>query len=280
MRTLLALLLALCLGGCVNGFEKYYSPAPGSEKIPSLPTVEKPPEEPRIYPHSGDLKADFKGMAENGYILIGTSSFVGPSSQVKKGQAVAEGKRVGAAVVLVHSAHWDTLSGSMPYTVQNPTQYATVNTTGSMNAYGTGGYATGTYNSMSTIAMPGGSTTYNIPYNIPRDEFFASYWAKQDPTKMRLGIRYLPLPDDVRNRLQRNTGVFVPIVVQGTPAFRANILEGDVIVKVNGQDVIDTPGFEKQLTAFAGKTVEFSIIRGTEPKDIKVTLNPNPPGVQ
>jgi len=167
----------------------------------------------------------------------------------------------------------------MPYTVANPTQYATVNTTGTVNSIGSGGYATGTYNSTSTVAMPGGYSTYSIPYNVSRNDFFASYWIRQDAEKLRLGIRYLPLPDDVRNRLQRNTGVIAPIVVRGTPAFRANILEGDVILKVDGQDVIDPPGFEKQLTALAGKTVEFSIIRGTEPVEIKVTLNPNPPGV-
>jgi len=72
----------------------------------------------------------------------------------------------------------------------------------------------------------------------------------------------------------------VPIVIRGTPAFSANVLEGDVIVKINGADVIDPKGFTDQLTRFAGQPVELSIIRGSEPLVIRVTLNSNPPGVQ
>lgn len=279
MRTMV-ILLTLSLGGCVNGFEKYYTPVAGAEKITSSPYLEKPPAQPQLFAHSADVQADFKNMAENGFVMIGSSSFYGPANKVSKGQAIEEAKRIGAAVVLVKSSYKDTLSGTIPYTVANPTQYATVNTTGTVNSYGSAGYATGDYNSTSTVAMPGGYSTYNIPYNISRNDFFASYWVKQDTAKMRLGIRYVPLPPEVRNRLQRNTGLFVPIVMRGTPAFRANILEGDVILKVNGEDVIDPPGFERQLTQLAGRPVEFSIMRGAEPIDIKVTLNANPPGVQ
>jgi len=280
MRALPVILSALLISGCAaNGFEKYYSPQPGSEKLAASPYVEKPAEEPKVYTHSNDIQGDAKRLAEDGYVLIGTSSFYGPANRVSKSQAIDEAKRVGASIVLIKTSYKDTVSGSMPYTVANPTQYATVNTTGTVNSYGSGGYANGSYNSTSTVAMPGGYSTYNIPYNISRDDFFASYWAKLSKEKMRLGIRYVPLPDDVRQRLKRNTGVLVPVVVNGTPAFKANILEGDVILKVNGADVIDVPGFDAQLTQLAGQTAEFSIIRGEEPIVIKVRLNPNPPGV-
>lgn len=269
--------LFFCLTGCVNGFERYYTAAPNSEKIVSLPEYVKPPPEPRVYAHSEDLKADAKRLYEDGYVLIGTSSFYGPANRTKQSQAVDEGKKVGATVVLVRSTYKDTLSGTVPYTVANPTQYATVNTTGSMNSYGSGGYATGTYNSTSTVAVPGGYSTYNIPYNISRNDFFASYWAKMDPDKMILGARYAPLPDDVRTRLERNTGVFIPIVVRGTPAFRANVLEGDVIVQINAVDVVDPQGFKQQLAQFQGQSVTLGIIRGDKSLTLRVTLNSRSP---
>jgi hypothetical protein len=198
---------------------------------------------------------------------------------VTQAQAVEQGKKVGAAIVMVRSSYKDTLSGAVPYTVANPTQYATVNTTGTVNAYGSGGYANGTYNSESTVAMPGGYSTYSIPYNISRNDFYASFWVRRTPEKMRLGVAPIPLPDELRQRLQRNTGLYVPIVIRGTPAFRANILEGDVIVKINGADVIDPPGFLRQLGQFAGQPVDISLIRGQESMVVHVTLNPNPPGV-
>lgn len=270
----------LTLAGCVNGFEKYYAPVPNAEKIVSSPYLEKPPAQPKLYAYSADVKVDNKNMLENGFLAIGTSSFYGPANRASASQAIAEGKRVGAAVVLVRSTYKDTLSAVVPYTVANPTQYATVNTTGTVNSYGSGGYATGNYNSTSTVAMPGGYSTYNIPYNVSRNDFFASYWVKQDVDKMRLGIRYVPLPDEIRKQLQRNTGVLIPIVVRGTPAFRANILEGDVLLKVNGEEVIDPPGLDRQLTRLAGQMAELSIIRGSDPLTIKVKLNANPPGVQ
>jgi hypothetical protein len=279
MRLISAILASLLLSGCVNGFEKYYSPAPGSERISSSPYMDKPPAEPRVYAHSSDPNADAKRLAEDGYVLIGSSSFYGPANKVTQAQAVEEGKKVGAAIVMVRSSYKDTLSGALPYTVANPTQYATVNTTGTVNSYGSGGYANGTYNSSSTVAMPGGYSTYSIPYNISRNDFYASFWAKRSPEKMRLGVNPAPLTDELRQRLQRNTGVFVLIVVRGTPAFRANILEGDVILKINGADVIDPQGFSDQLTQFAGQSVEISLIRGQEPVTVHVTLNPNPPGV-
>ena len=97
---------------------------------------------------------------------------------------------------------------------------------------------------------------------------------------MRLGINSENLPDNVRDRLKRNTGVLAAIVVRGTPAYRANILEGDVILKINDLDVIDPQGFTDQLTQFAGKSVKLDIVRGMDPVTIQVTLNQNPPGLK
>ena len=179
----------------------------------------------------------------------------------------------------MQSSYRDTLNGTIPYTVANPTQYATVNTSGMVNSYGSAGYATGTYDSTSTVAVPGGYSTYAIPYSVTRNNYFASYWAARSPDRMRLGVNPVPLPDEIRQRLQRNTGVFVPIVIRGTPAFRANVLEGDVIVKINGIDVIDPKGFSDQLTQFEGQAVELSILRGNDQLAVKVALNPNPSGV-
>jgi S1-C subfamily serine protease len=82
-----------------------------------------------------------------------------------------------------------------------------------------------------------------LPPVISRSDFFASYWVQFDASKMIFGAFWAPLPDDVRSRLQRNTGLMVAAVVNGTPAFRANILAGDVLTQANGEDIVDVRGF-------------------------------------
>lgn len=78
-----------------------------------------------------------------------------------------QGKKVGAALILIRSKYRDTLSGTLPYTVPNPPQVASVNTTGTANVYGTGGYATGNYNSTSTVTMPGRFIQRRLNANPP-----------------------------------------------------------------------------------------------------------------
>jgi S1-C subfamily serine protease len=89
---------------------------------------------------------------------------------------------------------------------------------------------------------------------------------------MHLGALYGPLPDDLRAKLQRNTGLVVKSVVSGSPAFNANVLRGDIILKISGEDVIDFPSFQKQIERMAGQTVSLDILRGDTPKTILVPL--------
>jgi PDZ domain len=270
MKTHILIALAIIsLAGCApNGFQKYYQPA----QRPASIRVEPFSGEPAIYTYSDDPKADARSANENGYVLLGSSSFYGPGNIMTRDQLLAEAKNVGAEMVLVHSKYKDTLSGAVPYTVANPMQVSTVNTTGTVNAYGTGGYATGTYSGQSTIMTPGGTTTHYMPYSISRNDTEATFWARVDPRSIRLGVLYEPLPDALRTRLERNTGVVTTGTIKGSPAFNANILPGDVILKMGGEDVIDSVGFAQQLAKFAGQTVDIDLIRGDHPKTIRVTL--------
>jgi PDZ domain len=270
VRVAIVLVVLLTLSGCaVNGFAKYYQPARGSEDIASSPYYIKPPPVPKLYAHGDDVKADAKHLQEQGYVLIGTSSFFGPSKTGAKEGAIAQGKGIGAALIMIKSSYKDTLTGTMPLTLPNAPQVATVNTNGTV--YTNNG--SGSYNSTSTVTMPGGSTTYNIPYAVSRSDFFASYWAARDTSKLIFGSNWSPLPDDVRSRLQRNTGLLVTIVVNGTPAFRANLLEGDILLKINGEDIVDAPSFTEQLKQRAGQAVDIGLIRGTQPLTMRVALN-------
>jgi S1-C subfamily serine protease len=276
LRCLTVTLVTVALAACANGFEQFYQSSPAAAQIQGKPFMELPPTKPALYAHSADLQSDAKRMAEEGYILIGTASFSGAANKVHESQAVEQGKKVGAPVVLVKSQYQGTVTSSIPFTVPGAPQVSTVNTTGTVNSYGSGGYATGNYNATSTITNPGARTTYQIPFSVVRNEYFASYWAKEDLNKARLGARAAPLPDAMRSELQRNTGVYVPIMMRGTRAFRANVLEGDVIVRIGGEEAIDPIGFDTQLTKFAGSDVVLTVIRNGGSQDIPVRLNQNP----
>ncbi|MFI4869435.1 MAG: PDZ domain-containing protein [Steroidobacterales bacterium] len=273
MRIAIVLVVATFMAGCANGFEKYYTPDPNAQAILKMPATLPPPKTPQVFAHSNDVNADAKRMAEDGYVYIGSSSFYGPANRSNQSQAIAQGEKVGAAVVLFKTDYMDTQSGVVPYTVANPPVVSTINTSGTVNTYGSGGYGSGSYNSTGTITTSGGYSTYAIPYTVNRNTFFASYWAKQDTNKMRLGVRYAPLTDELRLRLERNTGVLVQIVVRGTPAFSANFLEGDVLLKIGGADIVDVPGFAAQVNQFAGHTVVIDLLRAGQPRSITVALN-------
>lgn len=267
--------LGLC-GCAVNGFEKFYMPTPGSETVHSLPWIEPAVGNPEIYAYSSDPRSDNIRAAEAGYVLIGSSAFYGPPATMTTAELRAQAKRVGASLVLIHSKYKDTISGVVPWSVPNPPQVSTVTSNGTVSSYGPGGFATGTYSGESTITTPGGVSTYDIPYSISRYDMLATFWVRQDISKLRLGADVHNLPDALRSKLQRNTGVVVTAVIRDTPAFDANILRGDVILKIDGQDVIDGRDFMSQLKEFQGQTVKIRLLRDGATKTLTVTLrNPS-----
>jgi len=262
----------LALGGCVSGFEKFYRPLPGAEVVLQQAATMPSPPTPVLYAYSSNPKTDNMAAMEAGYVPIGESSFYGPANRSNAQQAIEQAKRVGAAMVLFHTQYMDTLQGVIPFTVANPPVVSTVTTTGNVNSFGSGGFSNGTFNATSTVTSPGGVSSYSVPYAVNRNTFDATYWVRQDPTKMHLGIRYINLPGEMRQKYQRNTGVFVTVVIRGTPAFRANLLEGDVISQINGEDVVDGAWLGEEITKFNGQHVVFTVLRGDQ--TLKIGANP------
>jgi len=267
LSPLIALLAALT--GCANPYAQFFNPAPSAVPATNVDTVAAAA--PSIYNYSADPKNDNQAMIENGYAYAGTSSF-NTGQRVSKAQLLDQAKKVGAAAILVKSQYTNSVSGTVPFSVYHPGEMVTSNTNGSFNAYNnSGGSAYGNYNGTTTTQLPGQTTTPYIPYTVNRFDYVATYWVKIK--KFRLGVYPADLPQDVRRKLQRNTGVVVNAVVRGTPAFSANLLQGDVILGCNGTDVIDAPSFLKDCLG-ASSAVTLDILRGDDHKTISVTLNP------
>lgn len=204
-----------------DGFSKFYQPATVVGPIEAVPkgTV------PQVITSSGDPTNDVQTMYVEGYRLIGFSSFNGPLGKVSG--AIAQAKKIGATRIVLSSQFRSTSSGSIPLTL--PTT-VTSQTNGSVMAGG----RFGSYNGTSTTTSS--QTTY-IPYSVDRYEQTAAYFAPAPKVGTGAGTRPLT-PDEAKQR-GSNIGLQVGAVRRGSPAFLADVLPGDVIVKYNDEPAYD-----------------------------------------
>jgi membrane-associated protease RseP (regulator of RpoE activity) len=267
MRVTLILAFAAALVGCASGYEQFYYPSPQFDARRVLP----PAGSPQIFAAGSNINSDMSRLLEDGYVMIGYSSFNGPMAGPK--EVIEQAKKVRADLVLVSSSFTHTVSGNITIPVYNPGQTVVSHTSGTASAYGSGGYASGTYQGTTTTTLPGSTTYYSSPYNVQRFDQSASYWARVDPRTIRLGAYYDDLTPELRQRLQRNQGALVTVVVKNTPAFRANFLAGDVITALDGVQVDGAQHFASLLDQFGGKVVTVEFMRDGQPRSARVQLN-------
>jgi serine protease Do len=100
----------------------------------------------------------------------------------------------------------------------------------------------------------------------------------ESTTPPRLGIAIAP--GHVARRLRRAVGLpeveglLIREVTEANPAARAGLAQGDLIVRVAGQPVRTADDLFDALPATGG-TVELSIVRGVEERDVQVVLGEN-----
>jgi S1-C subfamily serine protease len=69
---------------------------------------------------------------------------------------------------------------------------------------------------------------------------------------------------------------YVSAVIQGSPAFKANILDGDIIIQIADQPVSDHQELSDYYVAHAGQKVTMKLIRNGQTLDVDVQLNERP----
>lgn len=75
------------------------------------------------------------------------------------------------------------------------------------------------------------------------------------------------------NGLSVNQGAYVAEVVSGGPADQAGIQRGDIIVAMDGEEITSADGMVLAVRSHdIGDTVTVTVVRGTETKDLTVTL--------
>jgi serine protease Do len=95
-----------------------------------------------------------------------------------------------------------------------------------------------------------------------------------------LGLQMRDLvSDDIANRLglKEAKGVLVTTILDGSPAYKGGVLEGDVIVSVAGKPVQDSRQLQAVVAGQApGKPVDVAIVRDGKPLAVRVTLAEQP----
>lgn len=121
---------------------------------------------------------------------------------------------------------------------------------------------------------------------VPAEEVtsvFEEAISKQSVSRPSLGIHYLDLsePIVVEAAKTRNRGAFifgtsaVPAVRLASPAARAGLREGDIVLKVNGEDLSGTTALnDRLLHSRAGADVTVTFVRGEEEREAVLTLEP------
>lgn len=248
----------IVLTGCANNYQKFYVQKIPSGDLNNLNLLKKD-QAPKIY-STNDIKKDINALRSKRYVVIGTSEFNAQFEKTDKAIDVA--KSIGATIVLVNNTYTDTQSAVVPFFLPNTT---TTTTTGMISS---------PYNSPSTFS--GTSTAYGtsvVPFivNNRRYDQVAVYFA-QSNIKPKVGILFNDLTDKERKEYGQNTGVIIMTVIENSPAFLANIVNGDLILKFDNKDVVNSNNLvkligEKKLDEKAtftlirnGKIVEISLI--------------------
>lgn len=251
MKAPYLLLIGILLTGCANGYKKHYTPLTGMtpDTIAQL-RAGTPPQSPSV--ERSPTVPDRETYAKRGLTPIGYSSFNARSGEAETG-AIEQGQQVGAdLVVIVNPAYTGSVTSQIP--ISTPTS-STSYTTGSATAYG----PAGTVNAFgsSTTTTYANKTTL-VPVTTNRYQYGAVYFVKRD---YLLGANWRGLSDNERTQLQTNSGLYITSVVDDSPAFRNDILAGDILLQIDGNPIYGEANAERLLSSKRGRNVILSISR-------------------
>lgn len=269
LESFFAIGVAALLSACASGYSKFYQPAQGaSPEMIAAARVSPPTGQPiieRAAPPGEKVEVLLDAYTKRGYAIIGSSSFNSGSVETEDA-AIKQGVKVGADLVLILDPRYTGSTTSLvPLTV--PTT-STSYSSGTATAYGPGGTVTA-YGSGTTTTY--GTSTTMIPITVNRSDYGAAYFVKR---KWRFGATWRDLNDAERRELQSNKGVYVSVIVDNSPAYRADVLAGDIILAVDGQPVLNHESLGELIRIREGRSVVLSLYRKGTRLEKAVQLSP------
>lgn len=269
MRTLIrksAAWIGLCLvlTGCGNPYRLNYVNL--LDRVPTKPSFAPSTSSPRVVV-SNTPREDAVRFIEDGYFPIGYVNFNSVKADEKL--ALAQAKEVGADLVVTSNQLTNTVTESVATPVYVGPETVRV------DEYGSARNAGVDYSRNQTVTYEGHYQTEWVTQETAFYDQKALFLRRTTPPIF--GAAVSPLPDELRAALQRNRGVLVRAVVKGSPAFRADLLKGDVLVGLEGEDVVEPGEFYRRIQSLAGQTVTLSVLRNGASINISVALAAPPP---
>ncbi len=131
------------------------------------------------------------------------------------------------------------------------------------------------------IFSPSGGSV-GIAFDIPAETVKAVVAQLKDRgavTRGWIGVQIQPVTSDIADSLSLKTarGALVAEPQSGSPAQKAGIKAGDVIISVNGEAVTDARNLARRISALApGTSVKLGIVRGGKEETLTLTLGELP----
>ena len=109
-----------------------------------------------------------------------------------------------------------------------------------------------------------------MPYSVNRSDFGAVYLTYVKP---RFGVYVEPTDNATKKRLDSNLGARVRVTVEGSPAYLAGIMVGDILLQYGGEDVISADQLIKDLIPKYSGTFSVKFDRDGKKIEKTVTIN-------
>lgn len=192
---------------------------------------------------SNHYDEDNISMLEDGYDMMGSSGF--EAGSIKPDMALEHARSIKADVVLVYSKYASKKSSL----------------------------------SKLELIKEAAKTTGEIDpesLNSQDDEqykYYASYWAKLPMPLLGLHVIKLSHKDKDTGKSIEEDGLKVLAVIKQSPAFKAGLKRGDVLLKMGAMDLQTPAQLSQAAMKYAGKQVEISYKREEESKTTNATLN-------
>lgn len=214
--------------GCANPVQEYYTPSdivgatdPRGCITPQIVTT-------------NHLHADLKKYMQQGYAEIGYSAWSGEASDIQK-ELLVKAKQIDACLILISKIQTGSEIDEMPVDFgYSPYPF-----------YG-GGYGYGDY------------TSY-APYTVLLYKFDILFLSQME--KFSTGLYVTELDDKSRSTIGSNKGVQVTLVVNGSTAYNADIIPGDIITKIGTYNLTNYDSYQQAVESYQGESAVFVINR-------------------
>lgn len=254
---LVAISIVVATPAAADDYAKFYQAAPAGS-VALLPS-QVPAE---LVSSSGDIQNDVLRMWERGFALLGYSSFNGTVRNPSKALKFAQ--KLKARYVVTAFSDVSENTGALPFVSPTTNTARTAGSVTSVDGYG--GNATGSFSASTTAT--GSRTTY-LPFTVRRADQLAAYFAPLE--RKGSGVYGRDLAAEERAAIGTNHALYVLAVREGSPAFYADMLPGDIILSING-DRLTLAGWTAVMRGPAGSKVRVGLRRHGEDKTLTVVI--------